>query len=258
MKINDFRKKKLTNQKISMLTCYDYPSAKIIAESDVDCILVGDSVAMVVHGHENTTMATMDMMLMHTKAVARGGGKKFIVSDLPFMSYKVNLIDTLNNVKSLIQSGAHAVKLEGADDEAITSIQKIIACGIPVMGHIGLTPQSINAIGGHKVQRDEEQLINDAKALEKAGCFALVLECVPAKSAAIVSQQLSIPTIGIGAGNQTDGQVLVWHDMLGLQDEFKPKFLKQFSKLKNDILKAISLYHDEVEQQVFPDKCHEY
>jgi 3-methyl-2-oxobutanoate hydroxymethyltransferase len=262
MNIHDFAKKKHTKEKITLLTCYDYPSAQIIANTAIDCVLVGDTVSMVVHGHENTTMATMDMMILHTKAVARGIKKQFIVSDLPFMSYRISPEATLKNVKHLIQAGAHAVKLEGADPSLCTMINTISTCGIPVMGHIGLTPQSIHALGGNKVQGKSEPLANrlllDAKNLEKAGCFAMVLECIPSKLANLITSQLSIPTIGIGAGNKTDGQVLVWHDMLGMQTMFNPKFLKRYETLNTHMTSAINCYVEEVKKSIFPSKEHEY
>ena len=232
MKIHDFKRKKEQQKKISMLTCYDYPSARIIAESNIDCVLVGDSVAMAVHGYETTVMATMEMMVLHTQAVARGLAKQFLISDLPFLAYRANLTETIQNVKQLMQAGAHAIKLEGADSDALQTVQYLVNAGIAVMGHIGLTPQSVHQLGGYRVQgkldAQATSLLQQAKALEDAGCFALVIECVPQALAKSITEALSIPTIGIGAGVDTDGQVLVWHDMLGLYTDIHPRFVKQF------------------------------
>lgn len=262
MKINDFKAKKQSHEKITMLTCYDYPSAKIIAESNLDCVLVGDSVAMTVHGYESTVMATMPMMIMHTAAVARGIKQQFIISDLPFLCHRISRSDTLVNVRQLIQAGAHAVKIEGGDEETCTTIQYLVTAGIPVVGHIGLTPQSIHQLGGYKIQGKEEaqaqQLLEQAKQLAQAGCCALVIECVPQQVAKTITASLTIPTIGIGAGAHTDGQVLVWHDMLGVQDEFKPRFLKQYGQAKNLMLAAINHYVSEVQQAQFPSTEHAY
>lgn len=256
MKIHDFKRRKEQQTKISMLTCYDYPSACIIAESAIDCVLVGDSVAMTVHGYDSTIMATMDMMVLHTAAVARGIKQQFIVSDLPFLCHRVSHTDTIQNVKKLLQAGAHAIKIEGADADVCQTISYLVTAGIPVMGHIGLTPQSIHQLGGYKVQGVEQEqaalLLQQAHRLEAAGCFALVIECVPSQLAKNITKSLTIPTIGIGAGVETDGQVLVWHDMLGLQTEFKPRFIKQFVQGKEMLLAAINSYVDQVQQTHFP------
>lgn len=262
MKIHDFKRKKEQQTKISMLTCYDYPSARIIADSNIDCVLVGDSVAMVVHGHESTIMANMDMMLLHTAAVARGLSGQFLVSDLPFLCHRVSQADTVQNVKKLLQAGAHAVKIEGGDADVCQTIHHLVTAGVPVMGHIGLTPQSVLQLGGHKIQgraqEQAEQLIQQARDLEAAGCFALVIECVPSPLAKTISEALSIPTIGIGAGVETDGQVLVWHDMLGLQTEFKPRFVKQFAEGKAHLLAGIHAYTHDVNQANFPTMEHAF
>jgi len=262
MKIQDFKYKKEQKKKISMLTCYDYPSARIIAESSIDCVLVGDSVAMVVHGYHTTVSATIEMMEMHTAAVARGLSSQFLISDLPFLSYRAGLSETIHNVKRLMQAGAHAIKLEGADIDALETIQCLIHAGVPIMGHIGLTPQSVHMLGGHKVQgkreADAARLIHEAKALEQAGCFAIVLECIPQHLASTITAMLSIPTIGIGASVATDGQVLVWHDMLGLQSDFMPKFVKQFAEGKDLMLNAINLYTEQVQQSHFPTEEHAF
>ena len=258
----DFKTKKESAQKISMLTCYDYPSACIIAESNIDCVLVGDSVAMTVHGHESTIMATIDMMVLHTKAVARGLKKQFLISDLPFLSYRVSRAETLIHVKQLLQAGAQAVKLEGFDEDVCQTIAYLVTCGIPVMGHIGLTPQFIHQLGGYRVQgREQEhaiQLVQQAERLEAAGCFAIVVECVPHQVAKTISQALTIPVIGIGAGTETDGQVLVWHDMLGLQTELTPRFVKRFIEGKDIFLQAVNAYAEQVQSARFPAKEHMY
>lgn len=261
MKINDFAQMKSEKKKISMITCYDYVTAKIIDKTEINSILVGDSVAMVMHGHHSTTAATIEMMATHIAAVSRGITKKFIVGDMPFLSYRKSLTDTMNNVQTLIQAGAHAVKLEGAAGN-LDIIKHIVESGIPVMGHIGLTPQSVLALGGHKVQGKNQEakkrLAEEARALEMAGCFAIVLECIPADLATEITQQLSIPTIGIGAGPDTDGQILVLHDMLGLQTEFKPKFLKHYLNSEELILHALNTYVHEVETQLYPADEHLY
>ncbi|RUR18027.1 3-methyl-2-oxobutanoate hydroxymethyltransferase [Legionella sp. km535] len=256
MKIHDFKMNKQAGKKISMLTCYDYPSARIIAESNIDCVLVGDSVAMTVHGHDTTIMATIEMMELHTKAVARGLKQQFLVTDLPFLSHKLALSQTVDQVKRLLQAGAHAIKIEGADEDTCNTISYLVKAGIPVMGHIGLTPQSIHQLGGYKIQgKNQEQadhLVQQAIALEQSGCFALVIECVPQNLAKTITNSLVIPTIGIGAGSDTDGQVLVWHDMLGLQSTFTPKFAKKYTQGKDIFLDAINAYVQQVQHVNFP------
>ncbi|MFY7698210.1 MAG: 3-methyl-2-oxobutanoate hydroxymethyltransferase [Legionella sp.] len=262
MKIHDFKKKKELGSKISMLTCYDYPSACMIATSNLDCVLVGDSVAMVVHGFESTIMATMDMMVMHTAAVARGIGKKFLVSDLPFLCHRISRAESIRHAKQLLQAGAHAIKIEGADDDVCRTISYLVTSGIPVMGHIGLTPQSIHQLGGYVVQGKDHDtatiLLEQATALQAAGCFAIVIECVPHLVTQAITNTLSIPTIGIGAGIGTDGQILVWHDALGLQTSFKPRFIKQFAQGSHQLTQAINNYVDEVQTQQFPTLEHSF
>lgn len=262
MKIQDFKRKKEQRAKISMLTCYDYPSARIIADSHIDCVLVGDSVAMVVHGHDSTIMANMEMMLLHTAAVSRGLSNQFLVSDLPFLCHRSSVADTVKNVKQLLQAGAHAVKIEGGDPDVCQTISYLVTAGVPIMGHIGLTPQSVLQLGGYKVQGKEqqaaEQLIQQARDLEAAGCFALVIECVPASLAKMITDAISIPTIGIGAGVETDGQVLVWHDMLGLQAEINPRFVKRYMDGKAQLLAGINAYADEVHRAHFPTMDHAF
>ncbi|WP_298624561.1 3-methyl-2-oxobutanoate hydroxymethyltransferase [uncultured Legionella sp.] len=256
MNIHDFKIKKQERTKISMLTCYDYPSARIIAESNIDCVLVGDSVAMTVHGHDTTVTATTEMMALHTQAVARGLKKQFIITDLPFLSHKISQAHTMEQVRLLMQAGAQAIKIEGADEDTCNTISYLVKAGIPVMGHIGLTPQSIHQLGGYKVQgKNQEQaelLLEQALALEESGCFALVIECVPQYLAKTITNSLGIPTIGIGAGSDTDGQVLVWHDMLGLQSTFTPKFAKKYTQGKDIFLEAINAYVQQVQQVNFP------
>lgn len=267
MKINDFKNfktatKQSTIQKICILTCYDYPSARIIADSNVDCVLVGDSLAMVVHGHESTITATMDMMVLHTQAVARGIKNQLIISDLPFLSYRASLADTVCCVQKLMHAGAEAIKLEGGDDDICHTVKHLTQSGIPIMGHLGLTPQSICQLGAYKVQGKEQEqaarILHQALALEAAGCFAIVLECVPSALAAEITKALNIPTIGIGASNVTDGQVLVWHDMLGLYGQNKLRFVKQFMHGQGLALNAVNAYADEVHHVTFPEKEHAY
>jgi len=262
MNILSFSEKKRLGEKVTMMTCYDYPSARIIANSDIDCVLVGDSVAMAVHGHPNTVTATMDMMTLHTEAVARGLSTQFLIADLPFLSYHGGFDLTLQHVKQLLQVGAHAIKLEGGHASICQTIQQLVTAGVPVMGHIGLTPQSVHQLGGFRVQGKTEahatRLLQEAQALQDAGCFAIVLECVPAPVAAEITQTLEIATIGIGAGAQTDGQVLVWHDALGMQPNTPFRFVKQFMTGYNTLLTALNTYAAEVKTGLFPTKAHQY
>jgi len=262
MKIHDFKRKKNECSKISMLTCYDYPSARLASETELDVLLVGDSVAMVVHGHSSTVMATMDMMIMHTQAVARGLGKQFLVVDLPFLCHRGSLDNTLQYVRSLLQAGAHAIKIEGGDAQVCQTIRYLVDSGVPVMGHIGLTPQSVLQLGGYKVQgkehEDAVQIARQAEALEAAGCFAVVVECVPQKLAKSITLALSIPTIGIGAGVDTDGQVLVWHDMLGLNTKFNVRFVRQFAESERVLIDGINAYVQNVQQATFPSIEHAF
>jgi len=262
MKIHDFVNKKKNQQKISMITCYDYPSARLISQSNIDCVLVGDSVAMAVHGHDSTIMATMEMMTLHTAAVARGLKDQFLVSDLPFLSNHISSKHTMQCARGLLQAGAHALKLENADTMICDTIKNLVRAGVPIMGHIGLTPQSVHQLGGYRVQgkttAQAASLLEQAHALQDAGCFALVIECTPAAVAKTISDALTIPVIGIGAGAQTDGQVLVWHDALGLQSDFKPRFVKTFLNSSEHCLNAINQYVAEVQQQTFPGPEHQY
>lgn len=262
MNVLDFKRKKEQREKISMLTCYDYPSARIIAQSSIDCVLIGDSVAMAVYGYDNTMMASMDMMELHTSAVARGLSKQFKITDLPFLCHRESYAKTLQHVKRLLQAGAQAIKIEGADLQVCQTIENLVTAGIPIIGHIGLTPQYIHQLGGFIVQgKQEEQaasIAQQAKNLESAGCFAIVLECVPKDLAKDITQSLTIPTIGIGAGPDTDGQVLVWHDVLGLQPSFKPRFVKHFISGEKFLLEGIDAYVKQVKDNHFPSSEYTY
>jgi len=247
--------------KIVAVTAYDYTFARL-ADEHVDVLLVGDSLGMVFQGESTTLSVTMDQMVYHTKAVTRGARHAHVVADLPFMSYQVSPEEALRNAGRLIAEGAaEAVKLEGGVTMAST-VEKIVAAGIPVMGHIGLTPQSVHALGGFKVQGKSasarEALLQDALALEDAGIYALVLEGIPASLAAMLTEKLQIPTIGIGAGTNCDGQVLVSTDLLGLNQGFKPKFLKQFAQMGDGVKEALQTYATEVREGVFPDASHSF
>ncbi|HBV86923.1 MAG TPA: 3-methyl-2-oxobutanoate hydroxymethyltransferase [Desulfosporosinus sp.] len=259
--IPDFEKMKQVGEKISMLTAYDYPSAQFVEEAGVDIILVGDSLGMVVLGYDSTVPVTMEEILHHTKAVRRGAAQTFVVADMPFMSYATTDLAIMNAGRLIKEGGADAVKLEGGLDIA-PIVQILTRAGIPVVGHIGLTPQTANQLGGFKVQgRDLEsakQLIKDAQALEQAGAFLLTLEAIPRQVAKQISTELTIPTIGIGAGADCDGQVLVYHDILGLFKRFRPKFVKQYAELRSTSVQAIQEYHKEVKDGVFPSEEHTF
>ena len=261
MNVLDFQKMKNAGRKISMVTCYDYSSARAVADSNIDCILVGDSLAMVMHGHPTTLSATTAMMALHTAAVARGAPTKFIVADLPFLSYRKGLKDAMDSVQELMSAGAHAVKLEGVRGHA-DIVRHIVESGVPVMGHLGLTPQSINLLGGMKVQARTdtavEILAGQAHELEEAGCFSLVLECVPSEASRKVTDLLKIPTIGIGAGLNVNGQVLVYQDVLGLNPGFKPKFLRVYANTFGVIQAALNAYDRDVKEGSFPSDSESY
>ncbi|MFL1469282.1 3-methyl-2-oxobutanoate hydroxymethyltransferase [Paraclostridium bifermentans] len=257
-----FKEYKERNEKLTMLTAYDYSTAKLIDSCGINGILVGDSLGMVCLGYEDTLSVTMEDMIHHTKAVSRGCTNTLIVADMPFMSYQTSTYDAVVNAGRLIKEGrAHAIKLEGGV-EVFNQIQAIVNSSIPVMGHIGLTPQSVNAFGGFKVQgRDElaaKKLIEDALAVEDAGAFAVVLEGVPSKLAALITKKLNIPTIGIGAGASCDGQVLVYQDMLGMFSDFTPKFVKKYENIGEKMKNAFSNYIDEVKTEVFPSEEHSF
>lgn len=260
--ILDLQRKKEEGQPISMLTAYDYPGALLADEAGIDLILVGDSLAMTVLGHPNTVAVTVDEMLHHCKAVARGTKRAFTVGDMPFMSYQVERSEAVRNAGHFLKEGnMDSIKLEGGREVADT-VRAIVAAGIPVMGHIGLTPQSATKLGGFKVQGKSAEaarrLLEDALLLEEAGCFAIVLEAIPAAVGRVVSQKLTIPTIGIGAGPDCDGQVLVFHDILGLFDRFTPRFVKRYANLRQPILEALQTYRREVEAREFPTPAHSF
>lgn len=259
--INDFFSAK-GQDKITMLTAYDYSTAKLMDESGIDCILVGDSLGMVFQGNDSTLTVTVDDMVYHTKAVSKGAKRAFVVGDMPFLSYHVSTEDAVRNAGRLVtEGGANAVKLEGGVS-MIPAIQAILHAQIPVMGHIGLTPQSVNAMGGFKVQGKEaaaaQQIIDDALALQEAGVFAIVLEGIPEKLAALITKKLSIPTIGIGASAACDGQVLVINDMLGMFSDFTPKFVKQYANIGEMMQDGIKQYINEVKNEVFPESKHTF
>lgn len=257
-----FNQMKEKNEGITMLTAYDYSMAKLIDNSGINGILVGDSLGMVCLGYEDTLSVTMEDIIHHTKAVARGTKNSLIVADMPFMSYQTSVYDAVVNAGRLIKEGhAQAIKLEGGL-EVCDRIEAIVKASIPVMGHIGLTPQSVNVFGGFKVQGKDEmaarRIIEEALAIEKAGAFAVVLECVPAKLAKIITDKLTIPTIGIGAGVGCDGQILVYQDMLGMYSDFKPKFVKQYENIGEKINLALTKYIEEVNDGVFPAEEHSF
>ncbi|WP_257351787.1 3-methyl-2-oxobutanoate hydroxymethyltransferase [Pseudalkalibacillus decolorationis] len=261
-KTSDFRKMKEKQDPIVMLTGYDYPSALLAEEADVDMILVGDSLGMVVLGYDSTIPVTMEDMIHHTKAVKRGAKDTFVVADMPFMTYHTNTSDALANAARLMQeAGADAVKVEGAG-EVVTVIERLTRSGVPVVAHLGLTPQSVAVLGGYKVQGKDaqaaKQLLNDAKAVEQAGAFAVVLECVPRQLAEVVSNNLTIPTIGIGAGIGTNGQVLVYHDLIGYGKHHVPKFVKQYMNIATEINAAIKGYVEDVRESRFPEEKHTF
>jgi len=252
--------KKQHGEVITMLTAYDYPTALAVDQAGIDAILVGDSLAMVVLGYENTLPVTMADMLHHCRAVARGAHFAFLVGDMPFMSYQVSVEQAVRNAGRFLQE-AHmdAVKLEGGR-ERLEAVRAVVAAGIPVMGHVGLTPQSVHQLGGFRSQARTadaaRRLLEDAQMLQEAGCFSLVIESVPARLAAMVSQRLEIPTIGIGAGGGCDGQVLVTHDLLGFFDRFTPRFVKKYADLHKETARALSSFHADVIARTFPAEEH--
>lgn len=260
--IPDLRGKKRDGKKITMLTAYDYPMARLVDDAGIDMILVGDSLGMVVLGYDSTVPVTMDEMIHHSKAVRRGTKYAFLVGDMPFMSYQISKEEAVRNAgRFMKEAGCDAVKLEGGDEVLDVTIA-IVNAGIPVLGHLGLTPQTISKLGGFRIQgKDAEgarKILEQALRLERAGCFAIVLECVPDKVAKLITEKLSIPTIGIGAGADCDGQVLVTNDMVGLFDRFVPKFVKQYVKLSPVISDGLKKYKEEVEKGLFPDAEHSF
>ena len=260
--ILNIQKMKADGEKISVLTCYDYPTARILDSCGIDMLLVGDSLGVVVAGHENTLPVTVEEMIYHTRSVMRAEPKAFVVADMPFLSYQVSLDEARRNAGRLVkEGGAAAVKLEGGENIAST-IHAIVAMDVPVMGHIGLTPQSIHRMGGYRVQGKKEeqadQLLADAHAVQSAGAFAVVLEGIPLKLARRITAELSIPTIGIGAGPHCDGQVLVIHDILGLCEKYSPKFVKKYADVKAVMTDAVQRYRTEVKEGAFPTEEHSF
>jgi 3-methyl-2-oxobutanoate hydroxymethyltransferase len=257
----DFLQAKTTGRKLSMVTCYDYTFARLLSQSPIDGILVGDSAAMVVHGHPTTVTATVEMMRVHTEAVARGAGGKLVVADMPFLSYRKGVAAALEAAHILMSAGAGAVKLEGVHGHEDV-IERLAQSGIPVMGHLGLQPQSVHAYGGYRVQgRNSDAaraIVQGAHALEKGGAFAVVLECIPSALAGEVTAALGIPTIGIGAGVACDGQILVLPDLLGMNAEFKPKFVRRFADGAHCVLTAIGQYDEAVKTGAFPAAAESY
>ncbi len=257
-----YQEAKSKGEKITMLTAYDYSSAKLIDEAGIDSILVGDSLGMVMLGYESTLQVTVDDIIHHTRAVARGTKRALLVADMPYLSYHISVEESIRNAGRMIQEGhAEAVKLEGGE-EIINKVKAIVAAKIPVMGHLGLTPQSVNMMGGYKVQgKSEEQaktILKDALLLQEAGAFAIVLECVPDRLARLISEKLTIPTIGIGAGKYCDGQVLVMHDLCGMYMDMRPKFVKQFAPLGEAMKEGCREYIKEVKSMDFPTEAHSF
>ncbi|MFA5338996.1 MAG: 3-methyl-2-oxobutanoate hydroxymethyltransferase [Candidatus Omnitrophota bacterium] len=260
--IPDIQKKKQEGRKITLLTAYDYPSGRLIDEAGVDIILIGDSLAMTVLGYESTVPITMDEMIHHAKAVKRGAKYGLMIGDMPFMTYNIGEKETIRNAGRFIkEGGCGAVKIEGGT-EMTGVVKALVKAGIPVLGHIGLTPQTATQLGGFKVQGKDaasaQKLLDSALSLEKAGCFAIILECVPDKLAKLITEKLGIPTIGIGAGAYCDGQALVTNDMIGLFDRFTPKFVKKYADLWPLLLNAFKRYKDEVEGGKFPSEEHSF
>ena len=260
--IGEIKEMKQRGDKIAMLTAYDYSTARLLDEAGVALILVGDSLGMVMLGYESTIPVTMDEMIHHTKAVVRGTKHALVIGDMPFMTYHVSIDDALRNAARFIQEGgAQAVKLEGGEVVA-DRVSRLVACGIPVQGHIGLTPQSVHQIGGYKVVGKTPEvavrLLNDARALEEAGVFSIVLECVPAPLSKLITERVTVPTIGIGAGKNCDGQVQVVSDILGLFTDFVPKHAKQYAKLNQAITSAVADYIAEVKAETFPTPKQSY
>jgi 3-methyl-2-oxobutanoate hydroxymethyltransferase len=261
MNINQIKQLKINNKKISMLTCYDYSSARIINKSNIDMILIGDSAAMVMHGYKTTLPIDTETMAAHVQAVAKGAPDKFIVGDLPFMSYRKSLTANMTAVETIMKAGAHAIKLEGCDGN-LELIKHIVQSGVPVMGHLGLTPQSVNSMGGYRVQGKEDddklKIIQDIKNLEKVGCFSVVLECIPSSLSKEISLQTQIITIGIGASHHVDGQVLVINDMLGMSGDFQPKFVRKYLNAEQLFLEAFNAYDEDVKSVKFPSSKESY
>ena len=256
--ITTFQKLKDNNEKIAMLTAYDYSTAQILEKANIDAILVGDSLAMVALGHENTYNITIEEMLIFVKAVARGAKNSFIIGDMPFMSYNLSVEQGLENAGKMISAGANAIKLEGCNEHILSLVKRCTESGIPVLAHLGLTPQLLNTLGGYKIQgktaEQAEYILECAKKLEEAGAFAVVLELVPSESAEYITNNLNIPTIGIGAGVGCSGQIVVTDDILGKFTDFQPKFVKKFANLHDVIYDGVLQYSKDVKDRIFPSK----
>lgn len=256
--VTTFQKLKNDNEKIAMLTAYDYSTAQILEKANIDAILVGDSLAMVALGHENTYNITIEEMLIFVKAVARGAKNSFIIGDMPFMSYNLSIAQGLENAGKMISAGANAVKLEGCNEHILSLVKRCTESGIPVLAHLGLTPQLLNTLGGYKIQgktaEQAEYILECAKKLEEAGAFAVVLELVPSESAEYITNNLNIPTIGIGAGVGCSGQIVVTDDILGKFTDFAPKFVKKFANLHDVIYDGVLQYSKDVKDRIFPSK----
>jgi len=261
MSSKDFLRAKIEGRKLSMVTCYDYTFARMLSRSSIDGILVGDSAAMVMHGRPSTLSASVELMALHTEAVARGAGGKFVVADMPFLSFRKGLAAALNTASVLMTAGAHAVKLEGVDGHEDV-IQRMVQSGIPVMGHLGLQPQSVHAYGGYRVQgRSEDsaqEIARQATALDELGAFAIVLECVPTDLAQEITKTIRIPTIGIGAGAGCDGQILVLQDLLGMNLDFRPKFARPFLDGERTVLDTLARFDEAVKAGTFPSREESY
>ena len=259
--VHDFATAKAEGRRISMVTAYDAWSARLVARSNVDAILVGDSLAMVVHGESTTLTADVSLIALHTRAVARVAASKLIVADMPFLSYRKGLTPAMDAVEALMKSGAHAVKLEGVDGHE-DIVQHVVRSGVPVMGHIGLMPQHVNQVGGFRVQgrsdADARCLVREARTLEALGCFAIVIECVPANVAGDITAAVNVPTIGIGAGSATDGQVLVLHDLLGLTPGTTPRFVRRYIDGEAIVTDALNAYDADVKAVRFPEPVESY
>ena len=260
--IDALKEKKKTREKITMVTAYDFQMAEIIDEIGIDLILVGDSLGNVILGYDSTVPVTMDEMLHHTKAVRRAVKRAFLVADMPFMSYQVNKDEAVRNAgRFMKEAGAEAVKVEGGGI-VVEAVKKIVEAGIPVVGHLGLTPQTVSKLGGYKVQgknlESAQEILDSAFRLQKAGCFLLILECIPASLARIITQNLDVPIIGIGAGPDCDGQVLVSYDLLGMIEKFKPKFAKRYANLSSQMKEAFTAFKDDVEKRIFPTQEHTF
>ena len=256
--VNTFQRLKDSNEKITMLTAYDYSTAQVLEKAEIDGILVGDSLAMVALGYENTYNITIDEMLIFVKAVARGAKDSFIIGDMPFMSYNLSVAQGLENASKMIKAGASGVKLEGCNEHILALIKRCVESGIPVLGHLGFTPQLMNTIGGHKIQGKTsdkiEEILKSARKLQEAGCFAVVLELMPEESAKYITENLNIPTIGIGAGKYCSGQIVVTDDILGKFTDFAPKFVKKYANLHDTVLTAVEEYISEVKNELFPSE----